>query len=156
MTTRNHTYDARLVWQGNRGDGTARYAGYGRDYRVTFDGKPGIDGSADPAFRGDAAKLNPEELLVAALSACHMLTYLALCARARLRVVAYEDHASGVMVEDGRGGGRFESVELRPRVVVADPSEIAPARELHERAHELCFIAASCNFPVRHGAEVTA
>lgn len=158
MTNRNHHYDTRLVWEGNRGDGTAQYESYGRDYRVSFEGKPGMDleGSADAAFRGDAAKLNPEDLLVASLSACHMLTYLALCARGRIRVVAYEDHASGVLAEDGRGGGRFESVELRPRVVVADPRQAARAAELHDLAHELCFIANSCNFPVRHRAEVTA
>jgi organic hydroperoxide reductase OsmC/OhrA len=156
MAERDHKYCARLVWDGNLGDGTAHYDTYGREHRLLFDGKPTIEASADPAFRGHASHLNPEELLLAALASCHLLSYLALCARGRICVVAYEDDAHGVMREDGRGGGRFEWVELRPRVTVADPAEVERATALHDRAQSLCFIASSCNFPVRHRAEVKA
>ena len=154
MKNGEHHYRAVLQWDGNRGEGTATYAGYGRDYRVLVDGKPVIDGSADPAFRGDPAKLNPEDLFVAAIASCHMLSYLALCAREHLVIVAYEDAAEGLMKEDGKGGGRFEEVVLRPRVTIADRDRRARALELHERAHELCFIASSCSIPIRHEATV--
>ncbi|HEX6086563.1 MAG TPA: OsmC family protein [Thermoanaerobaculia bacterium] len=150
----NHEYRTHLIWDGNRGDGTATYAGYGREHRILIDGKPELLATADAAFRGDAAKHNPEDLLVAALSSCHMLSYLALCARAKLQVVAYEDDARGTMQEDGKGGGRFVEVVLHPVVTLARAEDAARATELHERAHELCFIANSCNFPVRHEAEV--
>ena len=106
MSERDHAYRARLVWDGNLGDGTAKYETYGRQHRLLFGGKPGIEATADPAFRGDPARLNPEDLLVGALASCHMLSYLALCARSRIRVLAYEDDAHGVMREDGRGGGQ--------------------------------------------------
>ncbi|MCB1009144.1 MAG: OsmC family protein [Acidobacteria bacterium] len=154
MSERDHAYRARLVWDGNLGDGTAKYETYGRQHRLLFAGKPGIEATADPAFRGDPARLNPEDLLVGALASCHMLSYLALCARSRIRVLAYEDDAHGVMREDGRGGGRFEWVELRPRVRVSGPADVERATRLHDKAHELCFISSSCNFPVRHRAEV--
>lgn len=154
MTTHPHHYSLDLVWTGNRGDGTKTYAGYGRDHRVTIPGKPEIAMSADAAFRGDAAIHNPEDLLVAALSSCHMLTYLALCARARINVTSYRDHATGTMVTDTSGGGRFTEVTLHPRVTIADTKDLAKATELHETAHHQCFIANSVNFPVRHEATV--
>lgn len=150
----NHQYRTHLTWDGNRGDGTATYAGYGREHRILIDGKPELHATADAAFRGDAAKHNPEDLLVAALSSCHMLSYLALCAREKLQVVAYEDDAHGTMQEDGKGGGRFVEVVLHPVVTLARAEDAARATELHERAHALCFIANSCNFPVRHQPEV--
>lgn len=108
-----HTYAARLAWEGNSGEGTASYEGYGRSYRVLIEGKPELIGTADPAFRGDASRHNPEDLFLAAISACHMLTYLALCARSGVRVIAYTDEAEGRMVLTGDGGGRFEEVSLR-------------------------------------------
>ena len=151
-----HEYKARLVWEGNLGSGTSTYRGYGRQWRVQVDGKPDLVGSADPAFRGESDKHNPEDLLVAALSSCHMLSYLALCARNKISVVSYRDEASGVMKTTPDGGGKFESVTLRPEVRIADESTRTFAEELHERAHSLCFIAASMNFPVRHSAVVTA
>ncbi|MEO8196973.1 MAG: OsmC family protein [Thermoanaerobaculia bacterium] len=149
-----HRYRAHLTWEGNHGDGTADYATYGREHVVRIDGEPDLGGSADPAFRGDPSRHNPEDLLLAALSACHMLSYLALCARIRIVVTAYEDRAVGTMREDGKGGGRFVEVVLRPVVTIADEGKRAKAETLHARAHELCFIAASCNFPVRHEAAV--
>jgi organic hydroperoxide reductase OsmC/OhrA len=150
-----HDYKARLVWDGNLGDGTTTYTGYGRKYRIQFDGKPDLTGSADPIFRGDANIHNPEDLFVAALSSCHLLSYLALCARSKINVVAYEDDAIGTMVLRPDGGGKFESVTLRPKVTIAQGSDEKRALELHETAHDLCFIAASVNVPVRHEAQIT-
>jgi organic hydroperoxide reductase OsmC/OhrA len=151
-----HHYDARLAWEGNLGTGTATYQGYGRQWRIRINGKPDLVGTADPAFRGDREKHNPEDLLLAALSSCHMLSYLALCAREKISVVSYTDEASAVMKTTPDGGGRFESVMLRPRVEIADAGRDTLAMELHKKAHALCFIASSVSFPVRHEAVVTA
>jgi organic hydroperoxide reductase OsmC/OhrA len=152
--TEIHEYEARLEWEGNLGSGTAEYAAYSRRFRVSIAGKPDLIGSADPHFRGDEDKHNPEELLVAALSSCHMLSYLALCARRRISVLEYDDAARGLMRTTADGGGRFESVTLSPRVRIADSSRAAEAMALHEEAHRLCFIASSCNFPVSVSAEL--
>ena len=145
-----HEYSSRLIWDGNTGDGTATYAGYGRQYRIVVAGKPDITGSADPAFRGDAAKLNPEDLFVASLSSCHMLSYLALCSLKGIRVVAYEDDAKGTMAVDADGGGRFVEVVLHPTVTIAESQHVALALDLHDLAHDQCFIANSCSIPIRH------
>jgi organic hydroperoxide reductase OsmC/OhrA len=150
-----HRYSARLVWDGNRGTGTSAYNAYGREYRVTFEGKPVVHGSADPTFRGDPALVNPEDMLVAAVVSCHLLSYLALCAREKIAVLSYEDSAEGLMRTDAKGGGRFESIRLHPRVTIENAEHRDRALALHERAHELCFIANSCNFPIRHEAIVT-
>lgn len=155
-TTQSHDYRTRLEWTGNLGLGTADYAGYGRGWRALVEGKPPLDGSADAAFRGDATRHNPEDLFVAALSSCHMLSYLALCAHAGIRVESYVDDAVGTMVIDRRGGGRFESVTLHPTVVVADAAQIDRARALHETAHARCFIAASCRMPVHCEPHIVA
>ena len=146
---KQHTYAAKLTWTGAAHGPVRDYAGYSRDYRVEIAGKPALNGTADPMFKGDPAVHNPEDLLVAALSGCHMLTYLAHCARAKIEVVAYEDDASGIMVFEG-GGGRFTEVTLRPRVTVAPGCDLDKARALHEPAHHDCFIANSVNFPVRN------
>jgi len=151
---KDHHYRTHLVWDGNLGDGTTTYAGYGRQHRILIDGKPELQATADAAFRGDAAKHNPEDLFLAAISSCHMLSYLALCARAKINVVAYEDEAQGTMQEDGKGGGRFVEVLLHPIVTIANADDAERAKELHERAHELCFIANSCNVPIHHQPEV--
>lgn len=151
---KEHHYHARLIWDGNRGEGTATYAGYGRNHRIEIEGKPVLQATADAAFRGEADKHNPEDLFLAAIASCHMLTYLALCARARIRVLAYEDAATGTMKEDGKGGGRFEEVVLHPVVTIADAAQAEEAMKLHERAHEGCFIANSCSVPIRHEPEV--
>ena len=145
-----HDYKAKLVWDGNLGAGTSTYTGYGRKYRVKFDGKPDLPGSADPIFRGDSNVYNPEDLFVASLSSCHLLSYLALCARSKINVIAYEDDASGTMVMRPDGGGKFESVTLRPSVTLAPGSDEKKAFELHETAHDMCFIAASVSIPVLH------
>jgi len=146
---RTHHYRTELRWTGDRGEGTRGYAVYGRDYVVRADQAPELLGSADPAFRGDPRRWNPEQMLVGALSACHMLWYLHLCAVAGIRVVAYADDAEGTMEVSPDGSGRFTEVVLRPRVFVAEGS-IERARTLHEEAARACFIASSVNFPVRH------
>lgn len=147
MTGRVHEYETSVVWTGNRGQGTSAYTSYDRDHLVRAAGKPDLPMSADPAFRGDPARYNPEELLVAAISSCHMLWYLHLCAKARIVVVAYEDHPSGRLVESKESGARFESVFLRP-VVTIESGDAQKARDLHQNAHKECFIANSVNFPV--------
>jgi organic hydroperoxide reductase OsmC/OhrA len=148
MVDKQHHYRTWLVWTGNRGGGTRGYRDYGRDHELHGKGKPPIPGSSDPGFRGDAARWNPEELLVGSLSACHQLWYLHLCADAGLVVTAYEDRAEGAMIETADGGGRFVSVTLRPRVRLAAGSDETRAAELHHAAHAKCFIANSVNFPV--------
>lgn len=150
MANDTHHYDVLISWDGNRGDGTATYAGYGREHHAAINGKPQLDLSADASFRGDAARHNPEDLLVAAISSCHMLSYLALCARRGVQVVAYRDAARGTMTTDARGGGRFTEVVLHPDVVIARDSDTDLATRLHEEAHAVCFIANSCNFPIEH------
>ncbi len=145
---RAHTYRVALTWTGNTGTGTATYRGYSRDHELKAEGKPAIDGSSDPTFRGSRMRWNPEELLVASLSACHQLQYLHLCADAGIVVTAYDDHAEGVMREDADGGGHFERVVLRPQVVITDEARRADAIALHHAAHALCFIARSVAFEV--------
>lgn len=154
MPQKKHRYELTVVWTGNLGEGTANYRAYARDHEVTAEGRPAIAGSSDPTFRGDPMRWNPEQLLVASLSQCHLLWYLHLCAVSGVVVMAYEDHPQGVMTQTGDGGGRFTEVVLRPAVTVADESMTATARELHDRAHELCFIANSVNFPVHHRPEI--
>jgi organic hydroperoxide reductase OsmC/OhrA len=149
-----HRYALRLDWTGAAQGPTLKYETYSREYRVEIDGKQGLTGSADPAFRGDPALINPEDMLLAALSSCHMLSYLALCARMRIAVTAYTDQASGTMSETAPHRMGFTEVMLRPRVTVAAGTDLAKANALHEKAHELCFIANSVNFPVRHEAEI--
>lgn len=146
-----HRYAIEVEWQGDRGEGTSHYRAYGRRHVVRAAGKTHtIEASSDRAFHGDRERWNPEELLLAALSECHMLSYLHVATRHGIVVRAYTDAATGTMVEDGRGGGAFREVTLRPRVVVADASMLTRAGEIHAEAAEKCFIAASVSFPVHH------
>ena len=154
VTTNAHEYTARLAWTGNNGTGTANYSSYGRGYRVTIPGKADLLGSADAAFRGDPGIHNPEDHFLAAIAGCHMLSYLALCARRGVRVLSYEDNASGLLRLRPDGGGAFEQVTLAPTVVVADAAHVSLAVELHDRAAELCFIAGSCRTPIEHRPHV--
>lgn len=149
-----HHYATTLVWTGNKGEGTAHYRAYDRDHTLFVDHKPEILASSDPSFRGNPARYNPEELLVFALSSCHMLSYLHLCAVNKVVVVDYRDRAEGTMEETSDGGGHFTVVILRPVVTVAEEGMVEKARELHHAASRLCFIANSCNFPIRHEPEV--
>lgn len=157
MTKRHEfTYHATIRWTGNTGSGTSAYRDYERAYDVTAPGKPVLLGSSEPAFRGDASRYNPEDLLVASLSACHMLWYLHLACEAGIVVTDYDDDAEGVMVVDTTGGGRFERVTLRPRIVLAPESDTETAAALHETAHARCFIANSMNFPVTCEPEISS
>ena len=147
MTMKQHNYNITLAWTGNSGRGTADYKAYRRDHVIRAAGKPELPGSSDPAFRGDASRYNPEELLVAALSSCHMLWYLHFCAVNHIVVESYEDAASGVMQETADGSGRFLSATLAPQVRISS-GDRAQAIALHEDAHKACYIANSVNFPV--------
>jgi organic hydroperoxide reductase OsmC/OhrA len=144
-----HHYALALRWTGNRGTGTSDYKAYGRDHVISAAGKPDILGSADRPFRGDPERWNPEELLLAALSQCHMLSYLHVAARNGIVVAAYTDAATGTMEQTGDGGGRFTIATLRPVVTISSGSA-ALANELHAEASAKCFIASSVNFPVLH------
>jgi organic hydroperoxide reductase OsmC/OhrA len=146
--SREHSYSVNVRWTGNSGTGTSGFRDYKRDHEISASGKPPIPASSDPGFRGDKERYNPEELLVASLSACHMLWYLHLCADAGIVVDEYHDDATGAMVETEDGGGRFTNITLRPVVKVAGTVDRKLARQLHSRAHHLCFIANSVNFPV--------
>lgn len=150
---RQHTYEVTVIWTGNRGEGTKGYAAYDRDHTIQAGAKPVIPGSADPAFRGDKSRYNPEEMLVASLSSCHMLWYLHLCSEAGVVVLDYTDKPTGIMVETADGGGYFTEVTLRPVITVAAADMIEKADELHHKANSYCFIANSCRFPVHHQAE---
>ncbi|HTT62528.1 MAG TPA: OsmC family protein [Bryobacteraceae bacterium] len=155
--TKTHRYSVAVEWTGNRGTGTSGYRDYERRYEISAGtAKPAIPGSSDPAFRGDRARWNPEELLVASLAACHKLWYLHLCADAGIVVIAYTDHAEGVMEERADGGGCFRQVVLRPKITVKAGSDLEQARALHDVAHAKCFVANSVNFPVQHEPEITA
>jgi organic hydroperoxide reductase OsmC/OhrA len=144
----DHHFAVDLVWTGARGQGTTDHRSYGRDNTVSVPGKPELLGSSARVFHGDADRWNPEELLVAALSECHMLSYLHVAVRNGIVVTHYADAATGILRQQG-DGGRFSSVTLRPRVTIVggDP---ARAEALHAEASALCFIASSVSFPVTH------
>lgn len=148
-----HYYRVAVEWTGNRGGGTTGYRDYGREHVIRSDGKPDIPGSADAAFLGDAARWNPEDLLVAAASACHKLWYLHLCADAGIRVLAYADQADGTML-DKPGNGRFKEIILRPQVTIMAGDNRELALRLHHAAHAHCYVANSVNFPIRCEAQI--
>jgi organic hydroperoxide reductase OsmC/OhrA len=152
---KQHTYRVRVAWTGNQGTGTSSYRGYSRAHEITSPGKSDIAGSSDPSFRGDATRWNPEELLLASASGCHKLWYLALCAQAGIVVVAYADNAEGFMTEEADGAGQFTSITLKPVVTLAPGADLQAAEHLHHRAHEMCFIARSLNFPIEVAASTS-
>lgn len=149
-----HRYTLTTTWTGNRGTGTSGYRDYARDTTITVAGKPELLASADKPFRGDPQRWNPEDLLLAALSECHLLSYLHACVTQGVVVTAYRDVAEGTMRQDGRGGGAFTEVVLRPEVTVADEAMRDAALRAHAQANEWCFIANSVNFPVHHEATI--
>jgi organic hydroperoxide reductase OsmC/OhrA len=142
-----HEYIADVIWTGNRGVGTRSYLQYGRDHRIQIVSKPDLLLSADPVFHGDSGKHNPEDLFLGAISGCHMLAYLALCARHGVSVLRYEDHAVAALVTNA-DGGRFESVVLAPVVTITPESDEELALQLHETANQRCFVARSCSVPI--------
>jgi len=147
---KEHHYALSLKWTGNLGTGTSDYRAYSRNHTISVNGKPELLASSDPSFRGDKARHNPEEMLVAALSSCHMLSYLHVCVLNGVVVLEYNDNATGTMKENPDGSGQLTEVTLRPTVKVKDSSMIKKANQLHHKASELCFIARSVNFPVHH------
>lgn len=149
---KKHTYNLNVRWTGNTGSGTQNYRSYERSHVISAENKPEIFASSDPAFRGDKTKYNPEELLVASLSGCHMLWFLHLCAETGIVVTGYTDNPTGIMTENENGGGKFKEVILRPEVTLQIHQSPEMLEELHNKAHELCFIANSVNFPVVHNA----
>ncbi len=146
---KEHHYTLQITWTGNTGSGTANYAGYLRDHDIEAKGKAVIRCSSDPAFRGDPHRYNPEEMLVASLSSCHMLWYLHLCVNAGIVLTQYTDEPTGYMTEDRNGSGQFREVVLRPVVTVAEADMVKRAKAIHHEVHRYCFIARSVNFPVK-------
>ncbi len=144
---KDHQYTTKVQWVGNKGEGTKTYSSYSRNHEISISGKDAILGSSDPSFRGDATRYNPEELLVSAISSCHMLWYLHLCAVNGIVVTSYVDYAEGIMVEEKNGSGHFKKVVIRPKITIS-AGEVSIALALHTQAHEFCFIARSVNFPV--------
>jgi len=147
MAHGEHKYRVSVQWTGNRGSGTSGYREYGRDHTIQAGNKPDIPGSSDAAFRGDAERWNPEDLLVASASACHKLWYLHLCSDAGIVVLNYLDHAEGTMV-DNTDQGHFTQIVLRPHVTIGEGCDRDLAERLHHTAHEKCYIANSVNFPI--------
>ncbi len=156
MPTKHHHYQLTVTWTGNNGEGTKDYTAYERSHSVEVKGKKKLLCSSDSAFRGDPKKHNPEDLLLASLSACHMLWYLHLCADENIVVLEYCDEAEGKMIQTSNGAGYFTEVMLNPTVVVAHSSMIRRAIDLHKKANQFCFIANSVKFEVYHKAFVTA
>jgi organic hydroperoxide reductase OsmC/OhrA len=153
---KQHQYEVSVTWIGNEGQGTESFKGYRRDHVINVLGKPEIPGSSDPDFRGDGSRYNPEEFLVASLSACHMLWYLHLCSVNHVTVVEYHDAAAGSMDESADGSGEFTRVTLRPKIRITAESDREKALALHQEAHQKCFIARSVKFPVEVEAEIKA
>lgn len=147
---KEHYYHTNVEWTGNKGSGTDNYKNYERSHNISIENKAVLAGSSDPAFRGDKTKHNPEDLLLASLSSCHMLWYLHFCAVENIIVEAYQDHAAGIMLEEDGGKGYFKEVTLHPTVTVQSEDMVEKASALHKKAQEYCFIANSVNFPVKH------
>jgi organic hydroperoxide reductase OsmC/OhrA len=143
MPTR-HLYRASVHWDAGAGPGTESFKSYSREHRIKSEGKPEI--VVTSAFH-DSSHYNPEDLLLASLSSCHMLWYLHLCSQNGIVVTRYVDEAEGTMIEDAAIGGKFERAVLRPRVTISKGDK-QKAAALHHEAHRLCFIANSVNFPV--------
>lgn len=147
-----HHYKLKMQWTGNLGTGTSHHRAYDRNHTISFENKPNLFASADPTFRGDPTQYNPEELLLAALSGCHMMSFLHVCVKAGVIVTAYEDRAMATMTVNADGSGQFTEVTLHPIVTVSEAAMIPQANDLHQQANKLCFIANSCNFPIHHVA----
>lgn len=151
----DHSYTSRICWTGNRGEGTAGYRAYDRTWDIAVPGKAVISCSNDPLLGGDPSKMNPEDLLLSALSACHMLWYLHYAADAGIVVMSYEDQPLGVGEVAKGGAGRFTSAQLRPQIALRRGADLAEAEAIHHRIHEVCFIARSVNFPVSYAPVFT-
>lgn len=148
---KKHTYEVKIEWTGNEGNGTLDYKSYNRNHVIIANGKYNvIEGSSDPSFLGEKTRYNPEDLFLSSISACHMLWYLHLCSVNKIVVTDYVDHATGVMEETENGSGKFTGVTLHPKVVITNLNMTTKANQLHEEANKMCFIANSCNFKIEH------
>ncbi|PTT21166.1 peroxiredoxin [Chryseobacterium sp. HMWF028] len=147
---KEHHYKITIQGTGNQGTGTSGYRDYERSHIISAENKAVIEGSSDPAFRGDRKKHNPEEMFLSSISSCHMLWYLHFCSEAGIIVTDYTDEATGIMTETTSGSGYFTEVVLHPTVTVAEESMKEKAEQLHHKANGYCFIANSVNFPVKH------
>ncbi|WP_255769524.1 OsmC family protein [Pseudarthrobacter sulfonivorans] len=156
MGLSEHHYSLTVQWTGNLGEGTTSYRGYSRGHDIVIPGLPVLKGSADPTFHGDRDRYNPEQLLLAALAQCHMLSFLHVAVRHGVVVTDYRDEATGRLRLNQDGSGQFESVTLHPHVTVADPAHVELADQLHREANQVCFIARSVNFPVQHSPVTVA
>jgi organic hydroperoxide reductase OsmC/OhrA len=145
-----HEYSSAIVWTGNRGEGTATYRGYDRSWDIAVPGKPVIHCSNDPLLGGDPTRANPEDLLISALAACHMLWFLHYASEAGVIVVGYKDEPVGIGETERGGAGRFVGAVLRPRITLAPGSDMGAADAIHGRIHAVCFIARSVNFPIEY------
>ena len=150
---KDHQYHLTIIWTGNTGQGTQTYKGYERDHTIEASGKPVIPGTSEVSYLGNQTRYNPEELLVASLSACHMLWYLHLCSVNKIIVSAYVDQATGTMQTEADGSGRFTEVVLHPQITITGTAKKDLLQKLQQEANKFCFIANSCNFPVRHQPE---
>ncbi|WP_445955601.1 OsmC family protein [Yeosuana sp.] len=154
---KKHYYKIKVEWTGNQGNGTKNYKSYNRNHNIQAHGKyETILASSDPSFLGDSSKYNPEELFLSAISSCHMLLYLHLCAVNEIVIIEYLDNATGMMEELDNGSGKFTEVNLHPQVKITDTKQIEKANELHHEANKMCFIANSCNFKIRHHPKTIA
>jgi organic hydroperoxide reductase OsmC/OhrA len=151
---KEHHYTATIHWTGNKGTGTSSYRSYERSHTISIDHKTTIEGSSDPAFRGDKTKHNPEDMFLSSLSSCHMLWYLHFCSEEGIIVMDYTDKAMGTMEETANGSGHFKEVILNPTVIVTEEAMVEKAIQLHKKANEFCFIANSVNFAVKHNPTV--
>lgn len=152
--TKQHEFPSRVVWTGNAGSGTSSYRSYERTWDMALEGKETLHCSNDPLLGGDPTKYNPEDLLISALSSCHMLWYLHLCSQAGIVVLAYEDNPVGIGASEPDGSGQFKEAILRPAITISVQSDPDKAVALHEEIHKYCFIARSVNFPVRYEPEI--
>jgi organic hydroperoxide reductase OsmC/OhrA len=152
---KQHLYQAKITWRGNLGSGTSGYRDYSRDHEIEVNDKVVIKASSDPSFRGNPDLHNPEEMFLSSLSSCHMLWFLHLCSAEGVIVTEYQDEAKGVMEEEKDGRGRFTKVTLSPRVTVKEERMAAKVDSIHSKANQMCFIANSCNFPIKHNPITT-
>jgi organic hydroperoxide reductase OsmC/OhrA len=150
---KQHPYTSRVIWTGNRGEGTKSYRSYDRTWQIATPGKPVVECSNDPLLGGDPGKPNPEDLLLSALSSCHMLWYLHLASDAGIVVMSYEDNPVGIGETTPNGAGRFLSATLKPRIEVKSGANLKRAEAIHHEIHQFCFIARSVNFPVSYEPE---
>ena len=150
-----HDFPSRVVWTGNRGSGTSAYEDYDRTWDMAVEGKEVLHCSNDPLLGGDPSKYNPEDMLIAALSSCHMLWYLHLCSKAGVTVTSYEDFPVGIGESEPSGKGNFVEAVLNPKIIITADSDAEKAVSLHDEIHKYCFIARSVNFPVRYEIKVT-